>query len=153
MRNGDKSVVSDLFGVPGQVEVERGLAEFRGGRPVRISGAGTPLIALPVDGIDARRLTAFLSFVAPIEPQLVITARRARALGLDAAGPVRLALTANEDIETIYSLIADADVRRTIAGDPAGPAATAALELASFAPRIPPLLRIDAPTYAPALLA
>src|SRR5437868_14499885 len=152
MRNGDHGVVSDLFGVPGQVEVERGLAEFRGGRPVRISGVGKPLIALPVDGIDARRLAAFASFVAPTAPRLVITARRARALGLEAAGPVALALSGDEDIDAIYSLVADADVRRSVAGDPAGPAATAAIELAKFAHRIPALLVVEAEANGSALL-
>ena len=53
MRNGDASVVSSLFGAPGQVEVERGLAEFRGGRPVRITTRGQSIVALPVDGLDA----------------------------------------------------------------------------------------------------
>ncbi len=144
MRNGDASVVSGLFGVPGQVEVERGLAEFRGGRPVRITTPEKAVIALPVDGIDARRLAAFAAFTAPALPLLVITARRARALGLDAAEPVAIALSAADDPESIASLVADADVRRVVEAKPASLGAKAAIDLAKFAQRLPALLVADA---------
>jgi len=106
MRNGDASVVSSLFGSPGQVDVERGLAEFRGGRPVRITTRGQSIVALPVDGLDAHRLSAFKAFAAPALPRLVVSARRARALGLDGAEPVAILLTGSEDIEIIDTLVA-----------------------------------------------
>jgi GTP cyclohydrolase II len=144
MRNGDASVVSGLFGAPGQVEVERGLAEFRGGRPVRISTPGQSIVALPVDGIDARRLAAFAAFVAPTSPRLVITARRARALGLDVSEPVAIALAGTEDVESLAALVADAHVRRTLEAGPAGAPAKAAIELAKFAQRLPALLVAEA---------
>jgi GTP cyclohydrolase II len=140
MRNGDASLVSGLFGVPGQVEVERGLAEFRGGRPVRISTPGQSIVALPVDGIDARRLAAFAAFAAPAQPRLVITARRARALGLDVSEPVALALTGTEDVESIEALVADAHARRSLEAGPAGAPAKAAIQLAKFAQLLPALL-------------
>src|ERR1043166_5315987 len=119
MRNGDASVVSSLFGSPGQVEVERGLAEFRGGRPVRITAPGQSIVALPVDGIDARRLAAFKAFAAPARPRLVITVRRARALGLDVSEPVAIALAGNEDVKTLEALVAAVDARRVPEGSPA----------------------------------
>src|SRR5215831_2775907 len=144
MRNGDASVVSGLFGVPGQVEVERGLAEFRGGRPVRVIAAKKALIALPVDGIDDRRLAAFSAFTAPAVPRLVITARRARALGLETSEPVAVTLAAADDAESIAELIADANVRRPLAAKPAGKLAQSAIELAKFAQRLPALLVTDA---------
>jgi len=140
MRNGDASVVSSLFGAPGQVEVERGLAEFRGGRPVRITALGQSVVALPVDGMDARRLTAFAAFAAPALPRLVITARRARALGLDVSEPVALALSGTEDIETIEALVAAVEIPRPLDTAPAGAAAKAAVALAKFAQRLPALL-------------
>ena len=108
MRNGDASVVSSLFGAPGQVEVERGFAEFRGGRPVRIATPGESIVALPVDGMDERRLAAFKAFAAPALPRLVISARRARALGLDVSEPVAIALDGSEDIERLEALVAAA---------------------------------------------
>jgi GTP cyclohydrolase II len=149
MRNGDASLVSGLFGVPGQVEVERGLAEFRGGRPVRISTPGQSIVALPVDGIDARRLAAFAAFAAPVQPRLVITARRARALGLDVSEPVALALTGTEDVDSLERLVADAHARRRpLEAGPAGAPAKAAIELAKFAQRLPALLVAETGTTA-----
>src|ERR1700747_883987 len=126
MRNGAASVVSSLFGAPGQVEVERGLGEFRGGRPVRITTRGQSIVALPVDGLDARRFTAFKTFAAPALPRLVISARRARAVGLDGSGPVAIPLTGSEDIATIEALVAEVETRRPLATEPAGAPAKAA---------------------------
>jgi GTP cyclohydrolase II len=144
MRNGDASIFSGLLGVPGQVEVERGLAEFRGGRPVQVCTPGQSIVALPVDGIDARRLAAFAAFAAPALPRLVITARRARVLGLDVSEPVAIALTGTEDVDSIEGLVADAHARRPAEVGPAGAPAKAAIELAKFAQRLPALLIVEA---------
>jgi GTP cyclohydrolase II len=144
MRNGDASIFSGLLGVPGQVEVERGLAEFRGGRPVQVCTPGQSIVALPVDGIDARRLAAFAAFAAPALPRLVITARRARVLGLDVSEPVAIALTGTEDVDCIEALVADAHARRPAEVGPAGAPAKAAIELAKFAQRLPALLIVEA---------
>ena len=140
MRNGDASVVSSLFGSPGQVDVERGLAEFRGGRPVRITTRGQSIVALPVDGLDAHRLSAFKAFAAPALPRLVVSARRARALGLDGAEPVAILLTGSEDIEIIETLVAQVEARRPVATESAGGPAKAAIMLAKLAQRLPALL-------------
>jgi GTP cyclohydrolase II len=148
MRNGDASVGSSLFGAPGQVEVERGLAEFRGGRPVRIITEGQSVVALPVDGIDAHRLTAFAAFTAPALPRLVITARRARSLGLDASEPVAIALAGSEDVETIEALVAHVEAPRPLDAGPAGAGAKAAIMLAKFAQRLPALLVAETDTTA-----
>ena len=144
MQNGQASVVSGLFGLPGQIEVERGLAEFRGGRPVVFVGSGEAFVALPVDGLDADRLAAFRALCAPVMPRLIVTARRARALGLDAAGPTSLALTAADDVDTIFSLAADVDIERAVEAAPGAPAAAVAIELAKLAQRLPALLAADA---------
>ncbi len=148
MRNGDASVVSSLFGAPGQVEVERGLAEFRGGRPVRITAPGQSIVALPVDGMDASRFTAFAAFAAPALPRLVITARRARALGLDVSEPMAIALSGREDIEAIEALVAAVEAPRPFDAVPAGAAAKAAVTLAKFAQRLPALLVAEGNTSA-----
>src|SRR5580704_7644989 len=148
MRNGDASIFSGLLGVPGQVEVERGLAEFRGGRPVRVSTPGQSIVALPVDGIDARRLAAFAAFAAPALPRLVISARRARALGLDVSEPVAIALDGSEDIERLEALVAAVKAPRPLEAKPAGAPAKAAITLAKFAQRLPALLVAETDTTA-----
>jgi len=79
---------TSLFGTPKQVAVERGLAEFRSGRPVIITTADATAVALPVDGMTDHGLAAFRQLSAPGRPYLLITARRARALGLSGAGPM-----------------------------------------------------------------
>jgi GTP cyclohydrolase II len=154
MKNGHADVVAGLFGATGQVEVERGLAEFRGGRPVLFCDGGQTLLAMPVDGIEAARLAAFRTLCAPTRPRLIVTARRARALGVDADGPMSLALTAGDDVDTIFSLAADVDIERAVDAVPAAAAtsASAAIELAKLAQLLPALLAVEAGAGAPAAL-
>ena len=75
-----------------------------------ITGGGETLLALPVEGLDAQRLAEFMALCAPVVPRLVITARRALALGLDATTPVALQLAAGLDADTILALVADAKI-------------------------------------------
>jgi GTP cyclohydrolase II len=143
MKNGNGHAGGGVFGSPDRVMVKRGLAEFRAGRPVVISSAsGTFLIALPVDGLNAARLAAFAALCAPAKPELIVTARRACALGIDAAGPTRLPLPAYAEPDAIYSLVADADPEPVDADSakPAGASAAAAIVLAKLAQRLPALI-------------
>jgi GTP cyclohydrolase II len=143
MKNGHGSGGPCLFGDAYSVGVQRGLAEFRAGRPVIIRAADEAIVALPVDGADADRIAAFKGLFHPRLPQLVITARRARALGLDAK-PVLLELDPVDDAMSIFALAADADVDRRIVASPAGLAEIAAIELAKLVQRLPALLVADA---------
>src|SRR5205085_10620695 len=106
-------LVSGLFELPAKIAVERGLAEFRAGRPVRFD-AEDPVIAVPVDALDRGRLQSFIETFAKEAPAprlcLAITARRARALGIDTEVPVAVALDGTEDLDAIHSLAADACV-------------------------------------------
>jgi len=151
-KNGNGHAGSGVFGSPGRVLVKRGLAEFRSGRPVVFSAQDSQfLLALPVDGLDAARLSAFEQLCAPARPRLVVTARRARALGIESAGPVALKLHASINADAIYSLVADADPSEDAEFDgPAGETAGAAIELAKIAQRLPALLvaEIDSPVSA-----
>jgi len=109
-KNGNGHAGSGVFGAPDRVLVKRGLAEFRSARPVIFSSQDTKfLLALPVDGLDEARRHGFQQLCAPAEPRLVVTARRARALGIESEGPVALKLDRSTDAETIDSLVADAD--------------------------------------------
>jgi len=139
----DVSRDAGLLGKPGHVAVERGIAEFRSGRPIIITRPGAAVLALPVDGMTDGRLVSFRRLCAPAEPHLVVTQRRAQALGLPATGPIGLAL-AGEDAAAIAVLAADARVERPLEVVAAGPIAGAAIELAKLAQRLPALLVGDA---------
>jgi GTP cyclohydrolase II len=140
MRNGHKFLESGLLGTSSEVGVQRGLAEFRMGRPVLFTGAGRRIVAFPIDGADAERIAAFKSLCAPALPRLAVTARRARALGIDAAAPMLLELTGADTAETIFALAASAGVEHAAAFTPADASASAAIELAKLAQRLPALL-------------
>jgi GTP cyclohydrolase II len=136
-------LVSGLFGPPAKIAVERGLAEFRAGRPVVFAGEGS-VIAVPVDALDKERLQSFVgTFVRSPDAlplRLAVTARRARALGIDTERPIALTLDGSEELETIHSLAADASARHAVAVVPAGAGAIASIELAKLAQRLPALL-------------
>ena len=138
-----KNVVSSLFGMLGQIGVNRGVAEFHARRPVLIAGGGESLLALPVEGLDAQRLAEFVALCAPVVPRLVITARRALALGLDATAPVALNLGAGLDVDMILALVADAKIGCLVDVKAAGPAATAAIQLVKLSQGLPAVLVAD----------
>jgi GTP cyclohydrolase II len=131
---------SGLFGSPKQVGVQRGLAEFRSGRPVIMTSNDGAAVLMPVDGITEEGLASFRLLCAPARPYLLITARRARALDLDGAGPTGLALGDLHDAAAIFSLAADAKVTRQLDVVPVGETASAAIELAKLAQQLPALL-------------
>jgi GTP cyclohydrolase II len=131
---------SGLFGSPKQVAVERGLAEFRSGRPVIITSDSEAAVVLPVDGMTDQGLSSFRQLCAPSRPHLLITARRARALALEGAGPTGLAIGDLHGAAAIFSLAADTQVTRHLEEVPVGDTAEAAIELAKLAQRLPALL-------------
>jgi GTP cyclohydrolase II len=130
----------DLFGKPKHVAVERALAEFRSGRPVIFRAGGEATVVLPVDGMTDQGLASFRQVCAPGRPHLLITARRARALGLEGAGPTGLAIGDLHDAAAILSLAADTQVTRHLDEVPAGDTASAAIVLAKLAQRLPAML-------------
>jgi len=132
-----------LFGAPEQVAVERGLNEFRAGRPVILASTEETAVLLPVDGLTDAGLSAFRQLCRPARPYLLITARRARTLGLDAM-PVGLAIGDLYDTAAIVSLAADRRNARRLETVPAGACAHAGIELAKLAHRLPALLMAPA---------
>src|SRR5712691_4867871 len=137
------SVDSSLLGTKGQISVSRGLAEFHASRPVLITGGGETLLTLPVEGLDAQRLAEFVTLCAPALPRLIITERRALALGLEATTPVALQLTAGYDANSILTLVADAKLDCALDVKPAGRAATAAIHLVKLSQGLPAVLAAD----------
>lgn len=149
MRSVGGEAGSVLFGTGDQVGVGRGLAELRAGRPVAIVN-GETLLALPVEGLDTPRLAEFRALCAPMLPRLVITARRARSIGIDASEPVALELPPSIDAQNILMLVADAKADHAFMPEPAGPAASAAIDLVKLAQVLPAVLVADT---TPALVA
>src|SRR3982751_3543235 len=134
---------SILFGTCEQVGVGRGLAEFRAGRPVVVTSGGEMLLCLPVEGLDKERLAAFRTLCAPITPRLVLTGSRARSLGLDTTEAVGLELMPDVEAGTILALAAEATSDHEFVPEPAGPAATAAIDLAKLAQVLPAVMVAD----------
>ena len=131
---------SVLFGTREQVGVGRGLAEFRAGRPIVVTSSSDTLLCLPVEGLVKERLAAFRALCAPIAPRLVLTSLRARSLGIDADDPVALELMSDVDANMILALVADATSNHVFVPEPAGPAATAAIDLVKLAQVLPAVL-------------
>jgi GTP cyclohydrolase II len=140
MLNGHSRIDYRLLGIPQDIGVQRGLAEFRMGRPLIFAADGEQVLALPVDGADNERVAAFQALYVARPPRLAITARRAKALGVETAAPVLVELAAADDADSIFALAASTQVDRAIATHPAGRTAVAAIELAKLAQRLPALL-------------
>ncbi len=134
------AAASALFGPEGSISVSRGIAEFRSLRPVILVGPDESLLALPAEGLDTRRLGEFIALCAPTTPHLVVTARRARVLGVDAATPTALELSRGIDAQAILALAADAKGVDVPEARRAGDAAAAALRLAKLAHVLPAVL-------------
>src|SRR4051812_34673921 len=97
---------SPLFGPPEMVGVTRGLAEFRAGRPVEIICKTQSIVALPMEGLTPARLAAFREYCEPNFPEMVVTARRAAALGTISSAPVVLRLARENTAATIIKIAA-----------------------------------------------
>ena len=137
-----------LFGSRGHTSVSRGLGEFHGRRPVLITATGEAVLALPVEGLDGQRLAEFMALCGPIVPRLIITERRALALGLDASTPMALPLSAGDDANAIIALVTDATSERIPAAKPASWAATAAIQLVKLSQSLPAVLAADMVAHA-----
>jgi GTP cyclohydrolase II len=129
-----------MFGEPAQIAVERGLAEFRSGRPVLITSASDAITALPVDGMTEEMLAAFRLLSRPVRPFLLVTVRRARAIGVEASGPTGIALPDFCSAGEIFALAAAAQISCHLESIQVGMSAGAAIELAKQAHRLPALL-------------
>jgi GTP cyclohydrolase II len=136
----DRDPISALFGLNGQSGAERAVAEFFARRPVLIESEDRRLLALPVEGLDSRRLAEFVALCAPVVPRLVVTARRAHALGLKATTPMALNPAGGLDAEMILALGSDAKAVHPVDAKPAGPLASAAIELAKVSQGLPAVL-------------
>jgi len=130
------------FGDPKQIGVERGITEFRAGRPILVTEEQNVFLVLPVDGIDAEQLSTFLKVCAPVSPRLAITTRRAQAIGIETTEPVTIKPDVI-DIEKILLLVSKTSGNCLLDAAPAVPAVRAALDLAKLAQRLPAVLVVE----------
>jgi GTP cyclohydrolase II len=131
---------ASLLGERAQILVGRALSEFRSGRPVLITSASDAITALPVDGMTETMLVAFRRLSRPVQRFLLVTARRARAIGVEASGPTGIVLPNRCSAGEIFSLASAAQVSCQFESVPAGASAGAAIQLAKYAQRLPALL-------------
>jgi GTP cyclohydrolase II len=139
-----RGVGSALFEPSGRIGAARALGEFHAGRPVLVTGGDETILALPAEGLDDQRLGEFVRLCAPAAPRLIITARRALALGLEATEPLAVRVGGSADAETILAIVAGAKRHRFAGTETAGPAAKAAIQLAKLAQGLPAVLAADA---------
>ena len=150
---GSTAEAFNLFGTNSQISVSRGLAEFHARRPVLMRAAGETLLALPVEGLAQQTLAAFVRLCAPATPRLVITARRATALGLSADSPMVLQLAARHGTEQILALVEDVKSVGKLEAQPAGEAASAAIQLAKLSHGLPAVLTAQTTAVHPNIVA
>ena len=136
------TVSAAAFGAPDHIAVERGLAEFRSGRPVVIEITLRDCCGLAGRRHDRRAASRFPADLRAERLRTVVTASRARALGISAAGPVALAIS--DRARRNRGLFAGRGCRRAwLDVLDAGANAAEAIELAKLAQRLPALLLAD----------
>ncbi|MFO1158805.1 MAG: GTP cyclohydrolase II [Reyranellaceae bacterium] len=144
------SPIQVLFGSDAQTTIGRALAEVRAGRPILIvgpeGGSAIPLLALPAERLQDATLMAFREFVAPGTPRLVLSARRACAIGQHVKEPVRLELPAAIDAGTVLGLVKAPAVTTELETTPASALERAGIRLTKHAQLLPALLAADVPT-------
>ena len=132
---------SALFGSWEYISVSRALAELQALRPVRINAFGEALFVLPVEGLDDRRLSEFISLCRPAVPQLIITKQRALAIGLnDAATPMVLQLPEEFNSNDVLDMVAARKSRFWANTTVASSAAAAAIQLIKLSRGLPAVL-------------
>src|SRR5262249_35632821 len=120
---------STLFGDKGHISVGRGVAELIGRRPVLVTAQNEGLLALRVEGLDAARLAEFTALCALPEPYLVISSRRALALGINTGTSMAVRVSPAYDAEIILGFVGDFTSKRVPTPAPPGPAPVAAARL------------------------
>jgi hypothetical protein len=128
------------------VAIERGLAEFRSGRPV-VFRAKQTIVAMPIEGCDSSRLNNFSRLSGTTLPRLGITGQRARAIGMKSNMALSVDLKSHLNIKEILSIVMDPSINDTLETRPAEAAVVAAITLAKLSNRLPSVItaRLEQP--------
>jgi len=137
---------SAIFGSREHLDVSRALSELQARRPVRVRAGDEELIALPVDGLDDRRLREFATLCDPEMPRLVVTQQRARAIGIETSTPMTLSLPRTLDASGILGLAVGNKSHFTAEAEAASKAAAAAIRLVKLVRGLPAILAARAAT-------
>ena len=124
------------------VGVERGLAEFRCGRPVVILG-DRRVAAMPLDGCGDEWLQLFRRTFDVTAVKLAVSARRAYALGIETHTPVSIQTPKELTIHDVLAVTSDKSLPRGVQVTGAGIAVTAGIDLAKLAGRLPAVLTAE----------
>lgn len=133
--------IRSLIGDPHKLSTERGRAELRAGRPIRLRDRGSPAaIVFAFEGLDEAIYEAFRAAGASI--RLVLSAARLRHLkmGVDAPGSVDMTAYG---FHFVHSLVLEEDAKANIEVELASPLETAALELVRLSLLLPAALVIE----------
>src|SRR2546422_742058 len=106
MKSGQGHIGPRLFGDAADIGVQRGLAEFRAGRPVRIEAADESILALPVDGSGPIAAAAFDPPLVTVAAGAVARFRREIIRSLSIAGEAQVPL--NTGLTTRFVVFRDA---------------------------------------------
>jgi GTP cyclohydrolase II len=143
--NGETPLTKCCAGVPicSYIGVERGLAEFRCGRPVVILGDRRLVAAMPLDGCGDELLQLFRRTFDVTAVKLAVSARRACALGIETHTPVSIQTSKELTIHNILAVTREKSLPRGVQVTCAGVAVTAGIDLAKLAGRLPAVLIAD----------
>lgn len=128
------SMAHDVMSPPGQVAVERAIAELRSGRPVLVTGP-EPALVIGVEALDAP-LAARFEAQAPGRARLVLPPARLRRLGLERSAAGALAMP-RLDLARIEALALRVEARVDAPVGPVSAVDEEALELLHLALVLP----------------
>jgi len=119
--------------------LERGLAEFRCGRPVVILGDQS-VAAMPIDGCSNELLRLFRLTFDVAAVKLAVSARRAHALGIKTQTPVSIETREEVTFHDAIAIACGKSLPRGVRVTPAGSTTVAGIDLAKLAGRLPAVL-------------
>jgi GTP cyclohydrolase II len=124
------------------VGVERGLAEFRCGRPVVILG-DQGVAAMPLDGCSDELLRLFRLTFDVTAVKLAVSARRACALGIKTQTAVSIETTKELTIHDVVAVAREKSLPQGVQVTRATSAMEAGIDLAKLAGRLPAVLTAE----------
>jgi GTP cyclohydrolase II len=133
------TLFAGLLGDAAEIAFERAAAELRTGRPIVIEADDGATLAAALDGVTPRIYDLFREFGGA---RLVISAERARALGLKIDHSVALPLRGLDRQAALHSAVAPG-LPGPADWEPGSDAASAALELCKYALLLPAIVSLE----------